>query len=305
MAPTCLIATEKPFAPKAREAMVNMMKGAGLEVALLEDYKGKEALKEALAKADGVIIRSDKIDAGVLEGSNCKIVVRAGAGTDNVSNEVKAKLIVENTPGQNSQAVAELAFGMMIMMARVKYSGKAGTELRGKKLGLQAFGCVAQRMAVIAKGFEMDVVAFDPFMTKEQIEAKGVKHADKVETLYTECDYVSLHIPCTPQTKGSVNYALVSQMKADACLINTARAEVVNEEDLLKIFAEKKGFKYCCDVQPKDPKPFQEKFDDRFYMTPKKLGAQTAEANSNAGLAAAEQIVAFLIHNQIKYRVMD
>lgn len=301
-----VIATEKPFDKAAVAEMKVLMEAAGLEVALLEKYTERAEFIKALGDPEAAIIRSDKIlEDCIAEGvsPNLKIVVRAGAGTDNVCLAAKEKLVVENTPGQNSNAVAELAFGMMVMMARQQYNGKSGFELSGKKLGLHAFGAVGRCMAKIAKGFSMEVVAFDPFIPKEAISAAGVTPANTLEDMYKECDFVSLHIPATPQTTRSINEALMMSMKPTAVLVNTARAEVVNEEDLVKVMATRPSFMYCADVAPTNAALLKEKHAQQFFSTPKKMGAQTAEANFNAGVAAAKQVIAYLTKGEIQFQV--
>jgi len=291
-----LVATEKPFAKVAVNGIADILKKAGYEMVLLENYKGKDDLLKSVAGVDAVIFRSDIIDEAVLAaGGGLKIVVRAGAGYDNVDlNAATArKVVVMNTPGQNSNAVAELVFALMLYLARGAFSGKSGTELRGKKIGLQAYGAVGRCVAPVAKGFGMEVCAFDPFVKAEDIKKDGVIPVSSLEELYKTCDYVSLHIPKTKETANSVNASLLGQMKKGAVLINTARAEVIDEPSLLKMFAERPDFKYGADVAPACAAEIAEKFAGRFVFTAKKMGAQTEEANVNAGLAAARQIVAF------------
>ena len=291
-----LVATEKPFAKVAVNGIADILKKAGYEMVLLENYKAKDELIKAAAGVDAIIFRSDLIDDAVLAaGGNVKIVVRAGAGYDNVDlNAATArKVVVMNTPGQNSNAVAELVFALMLYLARGAFSGKSGSELRGKKIGLQAYGAVGRCVAPIAKGFGMEVHAFDPFIPAEAMKKDGVIPAASLDELYTSCDYVSIHIPKTKETINSVNFALLGQMKKGAMLINTARAEVIDEPSLLKMFAERPDFKYGADVAPACLAEITEKYAGRFVFTAKKMGAQTEEANVNAGLAAARQIVAF------------
>jgi D-3-phosphoglycerate dehydrogenase / 2-oxoglutarate reductase len=293
-----LLATEKPFSASARDALSDILKKGGHEVVLLESYTEKKDLLSAIADCDAVIIRSDKIDATVLEAAGkLKLVIRAGAGYDNVdcaTAKVK-KIVVENTPGQNANGVAELAIGMMIMLARNNFDGKTGSELRGKKLGLHAFGFVAQAVGEIAKGFAMKIYAYDPFVTDAFMQEKGVVPCHSVEELYSIADYVSIHIPAIPQTIRSIDAGLLLKMKDKAALINTAREEVINEEDLVKIFEQRSNFKYAADVAPSAAvrKVLTEKYPTRCYFTPKKLAAQTNEANYNAACAAARQAVAF------------
>ena len=301
-----LVATEKPFAKNAVDGIKKIVEGAGYNMELLENYTQKKELLSVVPDVDAIIIRSDIVDNEVLEAAHkLKIVVRAGAGYDNIDlASAKAKGVVAmNTPGQNSNAVAELAIGMMIFAARNNFNGTSGSELRGKKLGLHAFGYVSKAVAAIAKGFGMEIYAFDPFVDKKTIEAEGIQYCDKVEDLYKQCQYISLHMPATAQTKKSINFDLLSLMPKGATLVNTARKEVVDEEGLLMMFAERADFKYVSDVEP-DCKGFiAEKYSGRFFFTPKKIGAQTSEANNNAGLAAARQIVAFFTNNDTTFQV--
>jgi len=302
---TVLVATDKPFAKVAVDGIAQIVKSAGYELKLLEKYTSKAELLQAVATVDAIIIRSDIIDKDVLDAAkNLKIVVRAGAGYDNIDLKASADkgVVAMNTPGQNSNAVAELVFGMMIFHARQLFNGKSGYELRGKKLGIHAYGNVGRYVAQIAKGFGMEIYAFDPFVSKEAIEQDGVKSVDSVEELYATCNYVSLHIPKTKETVNSINYALLSKMPSPAILVNTARGEVVHEEDLLTLLAEKKDFGYLTDIAPVRADEF-EKFKGKYFSTPKKMGAQTEEANINAGLAAANQIVAFFEKGDVKYKV--
>ncbi|NWJ50841.1 MAG: 3-phosphoglycerate dehydrogenase [Bacteroidetes bacterium] len=301
-----LIATDKPFAKVAVDGIRKITDAAGYELVLLEKYTDKADLLKAVADVDAMIIRSDIADKDVLEaGKNLKIVVRAGAGYDNIdlAAATENNIIAMNTPGQNSNAVAELAFGMMVLMARNNYNGSSGSELRGKKIGIHAYGNVGRYVAKIAFGFGMDVYAFDPFVKKEAIEADGVKVITAVEDLYSTCQYVSLHIPATAQTKNSINYELLSKMPKGATLVNTARKEVICEEGLLKIFAERADFRYLSDIEPACKAEITEKFAGKFFFTPKKIGAQTEEANINAGLAAANQIVNFFEKGDISFKV--
>lgn len=292
-----LVATEKPFAKQAVDGIRKIVEDAGFQLVLLEKYKEQADLLKAVADVDALIIRSDIASREVLEaGKNLKIVVRAGAGYDNIDLEAASerKIVAMNTPGQNANAVAELAFGMMIMQVRNHFDGSSGTELKGKSLGLHAYGFVGKCVGRIAKGFGMEVYAYDPFLTPAMIEVDGVKALSSVEELYSKCQFVSLHIPATKDTKGSINYNLLSKMPQGAMLINTARKEVVDEASLVKLFEDRKDFRYVSDVAPDNAAEFAEKFPGRFYFTIKKQGAQTDEANVNAGLAAARQIVAFL-----------
>ncbi|MCK5765163.1 MAG: 3-phosphoglycerate dehydrogenase [Bacteroidales bacterium] len=292
-----LVATVKPFAPAAVDGIRKVVEGAGYEMALLEKYENQQDFIDAASDADAIIIRSDKANAEVISGANkLKIIVRAGAGYDNVDLEAATAkgVVVMNTPGQNSNAVAELALGMMVFMARNRFNGTSGRELKGKKLGIHAYGNVGRYVAAIAKGFGMECYAFDPFISKENIEKDGVTAVDSVEALYSSCQYISLHIPANEQTKGSINADLMNMMPKGATLVNTARKEVVCEDSLKKVFADRDDFVYISDIAPDCAAEIAEKFEGRFFFTPKKMGAQTSEANINAGLAAAKQINAFL-----------
>lgn len=300
-----LVATEKPFAPVAVEGIRKEIEGAGNELVLLEKYTDVAQLLAAVKDADALIVRSDKVTPAVLDAAaNLKIVVRAGAGYDNIDTEyAKGKdVVVENTPGQNSNAVAELVFGLLVYAVRNFYNGKAGTELKGKKLGILAFGNVGRNVARIAKGFGMDVYAYDAFCPKDVIEESGVHAVGSQDDLFKECDIVSLHIPATAETRQSINYALVGQMKKGGIVINTARKEVVNEPELLKLMSEREDLKYITDIKPDADADFA-KFEGRYFSTPKKMGAQTAEANINAGIAAAKQINAYFNEGCTKFQV--
>lgn len=300
-----LVATEKPFAKVAVEKIEAIVKEAGFDFALLEKYTDKADLLAAVKDASALIVRSDKVDAEVIEAApELKIVVRAGAGYDNLDLEACTahNIVAMNTPGQNSNAVAELAFGMMISMARNAYNGTAGTELRGKKIGIHAYGNVGIYVAKIAQGIGMDVYAFDPFVSADKIKADGITPVDTVEELYSTCQYVSLHIPATPQTTESINFDLLSKMPANAVLVNTARKEVIHEADMIKLMNQRADFCYISDIAP-DNKMDYAPFGGRFFFTPKKMGAQTAEANINAGVAAANQIVDFIKNGNTTYKV--
>jgi len=304
--PKVLIATEKPFAPAAVEQIKNVLDQAGYELALLEKYSDVSELLTAVEDADALIIRSDKATKEVIEaGKQLKIIIRAGAGYDNIDlTAANANGVVAmNTPGQNSNAVAELALGMMVLMARNNYNGKAGTELRGKSLGIHAYGNVGRLVAQFAKGFGMEVFAFDPFVSKELIEKDGVTVLDSAEALYQKCQYISLHIPANDKTKKSINFDLLSKMPANAVLVNTARKEVIDEAGMLQLMAEREDFKYASDIAPDCTEEMAEKFSGRFFFTPKKMGAQTAEANINAGIAAANQIVNFIEKGDTTFQV--
>jgi len=299
-----LVATDKPFAKSAVDGIKKVLDEAGFELALLEGYTSPADLINAVADVDAMIVRSDIVSKDVVEaGKNLKIVVRAGAGYDNLDLAAcTAKNVVAmNTPGQNSNAVAELAIGMMVYIARGCFNGKSGSELKGKTLGIHAYGYVGKAISTIAKGFGMKVIAFDPFLNKEDF--KDVEVVDSVEKLYSSCQYVSINIPATEKTKKSINFELLSKMPKGATLVNTARKEVIDEFGLLKVFAERPDFKYVSDVAPDCAAEIAEKFKDRFFFTPKKMGAQTSEANNNAGVAAAKQIVKFLKTGDTTFKV--
>jgi D-3-phosphoglycerate dehydrogenase len=292
-----LVATDKPFAKEAVDGIRKIVEGASFELALLEKYTDKADLLKAVADVDAIIVRSDKITADVVDAAkNLKIVVRAGAGYDNLDLAActAKKVVAMNTPGQNSNAVAELAIGMMIFMARNQFNPGTGGEIKGKRLGIHAYGNVGKLVASHAKGFGMTIYAFDPFVKKEDIEKDGVKVVNSVEELYAVSDYLSLHIPANDQTKKSIGYNLLSKMPKGACLVNTARKEVIDEEGLTKIMGERTDLKYVTDIAADNHAALVEKFATRVFATPKKMGAETAEANVNAGLAAANQIVNFL-----------
>lgn len=299
-----LVATEKPFAAAAIDGIKEVVAKSGNELILLE--KGTKAdLIAKVADVNGLIVRSDIVDREVLEAAKqLKVVVRAGAGYDNIDLAAATEkgVCVMNTPGQNSNAVAELVFGLLVFAVRNFYNGKSGSELKGKKLGILAFGNVGRNVARIAKGFDMDVYAYDAFCPKEAIEAAGVHAVDNQEALFETCDVVSLHIPATAETKQSINYALVGKMKKGGILVNTARKEVINEPELLKLMAERDDLKYVTDIKPDADEEFA-KFEGRYFSTPKKMGAQTAEANINAGIAAACQINAFFKDGCTKFKV--
>lgn len=300
-----LVATEKPFAAAAVEGMRKEIEGSGNQIELLEKYTEKAQFLEAVKDADALIVRSDIVDAEVLDAAEkLKIVVRAGAGYDNIdlASATAHGIVAENTPGQNSNAVAELVFGLLVFAVRNFYNGKAGTELKGKKLGILAFGNVGRNVARIAAGFGMDVYAYDAFCSKEVIEAAGVKAVDAQEELFETCDVVSLHIPATPETRQSINAALVGKMKKGGILVNTARKEVINEPELLALMSERTDLKFVTDIKPDADAEFAA-LEGRYFSTPKKMGAQTAEANANAGIAAARQIIAFFADGCTKYQV--
>ncbi len=301
-----LVATDKPFAQIAVDGIRKEIETASHELTLLEKYTSKTELLEAVKDANAIIIRSDIIDAEVLNAAKVlKIVVRAGAGYDNVDLEAATAhdVCVMNTPGQNSNAVAELAFGMMVMAVRNFYNGTSGTELKGRKLGIHAYGNVGRNVARIAKGFGMEVYAFDAFCPKDIIEKDGVIALASADELYSKCDVVSLHIPATAETKNSINFDLVNKMPKGGILVNTARKEVINEAELIELMKERTDLKYVTDIMPAANDDFATKFSGRYFSTPKKMGAQTAEANINAGIAAAKQIANFFKDGCEKFRV--
>ncbi len=301
-----LVATEKPFAPIAVEGIRRVVEGAGFTLSLLEKYTSIDQLLNAVATADALIIRSDKITSQVLDAApGLKIVVRAGAGYDNVDLDAATAhgVCVENTPGQNSNAVAELVFGLLVMAVRNMFTPSAGTELKGKQLGIHAFGQVGRNVARIAKGFGMEIVAYDPFCPDDIMIAAGVKPVHSVEELYSTSQVVSLHIPATPETRGSIGAKLVEMMPKGAVLVNTARKEVIDEQSLIEALRRRNDIKYVADVRPDAAPEMEQEFSGRVFFTPKKMGAQTAEANINAGIAAANQIVQFLTTGQAPFRV--
>jgi D-3-phosphoglycerate dehydrogenase len=301
-----LVATEKPFAKVAVAGITGIFSQAGYEVTLLESYKDKADYLEAAAEADGLIVRSDIVDAEVFQAApNLKIVVRAGAGYDNIDlKAATAKGVVAmNTPGQNSNAVAELVFGLMITLARRGFSGKDGTELRGKKIGIHAYGHVGKCVATIARGFGMHVLAFDPYVPAETMKAESVTGVASADELYSSCEYISLHLPKTKGTVKSIGADLLLKMKKGGTVVNTARAEVIDEAGLLQVMEARPDFMYGADVAPECAAEFAAKYQGRYCFTAKKIGAQTAEANINAGLAAARQIVNFFEKGDTTFRV--
>lgn len=301
-----LIATEKPFAKIAVDGIKQVAEEAGMQICLLEKYTDKKQLLDAVADADAMIVRSDIVDAQVLDAAKqLKIVVRAGAGYDNIDLEAATahKVCVMNTPGQNSNAVAELALGLMVYAVRNFYNGTSGTELCGKRLGIHAYGNVGRNVARIAKGFGMEIFAYDAYCPDEAMLKDNVTPLHSAEELYEKCDIVSLHIPATPETKQSINKALLSRMPKGALLVNTARKEVINEDELIELMTERQDFRYITDIMPACHDQLAEQFKGRYFATPKKMGAQTAEANINAGIAAARQIVDFLKNGNRKFQV--
>lgn len=300
-----LVATEKPFAKKAVDEIRKVVEGEGFHLELLEKYIDNGDLLKAVADVDALIVRSDKVTKEVIEaGKNLKIVVRAGAGYDNIdlSAATAKKIVVMNTPGQNSNAVAELALGMMVFMARGNFKGLSGTELKGKNLGIHAYGFVGRMVANIAKGFGMHVFAYDPYVSREIMDKDRVNKLNTVEELYFTCNYISLHIPANEETKNSINYELLVKMPKGATLVNTARKEVICEDSLKKMFAEREDFKYITDMAPACHSELL-KYENRYYATPKKQGAETSEANINAGIAAARQIIGFLKNGNRTFQV--
>jgi D-3-phosphoglycerate dehydrogenase len=301
-----LVATEKPFAKAAVAGISDIFREAGYDMTLLESYKDKAEYLKAVEGAEGLIVRSDIVDAEVLQAApDLKIVVRAGAGYDNIDLKTASArgVVAMNTPGQNSNAVAELAFGLMITLARRGFTGKGGTELRGKRIGIHAYGNVGKYVALIARGFGMDVFAFDPYVSAETMMAEGVKPVASAEDLYASCEYISLHLPKTKDTVKSVGAGLLSTMKSGGTLINTARAEVIDEAGLLQVMEARPDFMYGADVAPECAAEFAAKYQGRYCFTAKKMGAQTAEANINAGLAAARQIVSFFEKGDTTFKV--
>ena len=301
-----LLATQKPFAAAAVAGIKEIAQAAGHEVALLEKYESQADLVAAVADADAMIIRSDKVTAEVLDAApKLRIVVRAGAGYDNVDLEAATAhgVVVMNTPGQNSNAVAELAVAMMIFMARNQFTPATGSEIHGKKLGIQAFGNVGRLVGQKAKALGMSVMAIDPFLPDEKIVEGGAEPAASLEDLYGSCDYVSVHIPATPETIGSIGYDLITRMPKGATLVNTARKEVIDEAGLEKALEDRPDLKYITDVAPDNLDVLKEKFGLRVFATPKKMGAQSAEANVNAGLAAARQIVDYFATGCTRFQV--
>lgn len=301
-----LIATEKPFAPAAVEGIRAIVESSGHTLRLLEKYPDKATLLSAVADVDALIIRSDLVDAAVLDAApRLRIVVRAGAGVDNVDLDAATErdIVVMNTPGQNANAVAELVFGLLVRHVRHNYDGTAGTELRGKRIGLLAYGNVARCVARIARGFEMEVSAYDFFNRVERIEEDGTYAAHNLYDLVQQCDIVSLHTPATPRTLEFVNREMIELMRPGGILINTARKEIIHEDELLQLLTERTDLSYLTDIRPDRHEDFVAALGNRYYATPKKLGAQTAEANANAGLAAARQIVGFFATGDTTFRV--
>lgn len=301
-----LIATKKPFDPAAIPQIKDIASNAGFTADVFEKYEEQSELVNKVKDADALIVRSDKVTREVVEAAdNLKIVVRAGAGYDNVDLDACSRkgITVMNTPGQNSNAVAELALGMMVFQARGQFNGKPGTELRGKTLGIHAYGHVGRLVAQIAKGFGMEVSAFDPFIDKSEINKDGLSVYESVEDLYANNQYISLHIPANDKTNKSIDTHLLKKMPGNAVLVNTARKEVINEDELLKVMADRDDFTYISDIAPDCKDEIAQNFEGRYFFTPKKMGAQTREANINAGLAAANQIVNFFEKGDATFKV--
>lgn len=301
-----LVATDKPFAPAAIEQIRAVAWVEDHELMILENYKSAEEFKSAVANADALIVRSDLVTADILSAArNLKIVVRAGAGYDNLDLDACTAhgVVAMNTPGQNSNAVAELVFEMMLFHARGGFAGNIGTELRGKTIGIHAFGNVGKYVAEISRGFGMTIYAYDPFVADNVITASGAKVCRRAEELYSSCQYVSLHLPANSKTAGSINYSLLINMPINAVLVNTARKEIINEDDLLRVFEERPDFRYLSDIEPDCKYAFEEKYKGRYLFTSKKMGAQTREANINAGIAAARQIVDYFKTGNERFRV--
>ena len=301
-----LVATEKPFSKVAVDGIKKIVEGAGYTFAKLEKYASPAELLAAVADADALIVRSDKVTKEVVDAAkNLKIVVRAGAGYDNLDLAACSErgIVAMNTPGQNSNAVAELALCMMVYISRNQFTPGTGSELKGKTLGIQAYGNLGRLVASLAKGFGMKIMAFDPFVPAEKMEAEGVEVAKDLNELYSKSNFVSLHIPATEQTKGSIGAALLKEMPKGGCLVNTARKEVINEAELMQVLGEREDLKYITNVAPANYAELKEKFGNRVFATPKKMGAETAEANINAGLAAANQIVDFFTTGNKRFQV--
>lgn len=301
-----LIATEKPFAPVAVTSMKEIVESAGFQLEVLENYKSENELIDAVKLADGLIVRSDLVTPAVIDAAGkLKIVVRAGAGYDNINLEAcnSHKVVAMNTPGQNSNAVAELVFAMLLYQIRNGFNGKSGTELRGKSIGIHAFGNVGKIVADIARGFSMYVYAYDPFIPESEIRKYGIKVLKRAEEMYRICHFISLHLPANDATRKSIGYDLLSKMPSPATIINTARKEIIDEEGLLKIFAERSDIVYLSDIEPECSKVFAEKYKGRYLFSAKKMGAQTEEANINAGVAAARQIVDYLKTGNETFRI--
>jgi D-3-phosphoglycerate dehydrogenase len=306
MAKKVLVATVKPFASQAINKITEICKNGGYELEILEKYESKDELLAAVKTAEALIVRSDKITADVIaEAPQLKVIVRGGAGYDNIDLEAAGEkgIVVMNTPGQNSNAVAELAFGMMVYIARGQFNGKPGRELKGKKLGIHAYGHVGKNVARIAKGFDMEVWAYDPYVDDADIKADGVKPVQEVKKMYENCDYISLNLPSIPATQKSINYELMKDLPQNATIVNTARKEIVCEDSMIKLLTEREDLKYVSDIAPVKKDEMLEKFGDRVFFTPKKMGAQTLEANVNAGVAAINQIIGYFEKGDTTFQV--
>jgi len=301
-----LIAVEKPFAFIAIRQIREVTEAAGFRLALLENYKNKSELLEAVSDADALIVRSDLVTSEVLDAAKkLKIVVRAGSGYDNIDVEscTAHNVVAMNTPGQNSNAVAELAFELMLYQIRGGFCGKSGTELRGKTIGLHAFGNVGKYVADIARGFGMDIYAYDPFVSERVMKNNGAKQCINIQELYEKCQYISIHMPSNKITNKSIGYELMKKMPHNAVLVNTARKELIDEAGLLRVFEDRSDFSYLSDIEPDCKAVFEEKYKNRFIFTSKKMGAQTEESNINAGVAAARQIVDYFNNGKEKYKL--
>jgi D-3-phosphoglycerate dehydrogenase len=301
-----LLATEKPFAKVAVSQIREVVESAGYELDILENYKTSSELLSAMEDTDGLIVRSDLVTAEVLDAAKkLRIVIRAGAGYDNLDLEActRNKVVAMNTPGQNSNAVAELVFAMLLYHIRGGFGGKSGTELRGKSIGIHAFGHVGKLVAEIAKGFSMYVYAYDPFLPEAEIRKYGIKVLKRAEEMYRICHFISLHLPANSATRKSIGYEQLSKMPDPAVLINSARKEIIDEDGLLKIFEERPDFCYLSDVAPDCKAIIEEKYRGRCLFTAKKMGAQTEEANINAGVAAARQMVDYFESGNETYKI--
>ncbi len=301
-----LVATEKPFAAVAVNGIRKLLTAAGHELVLLEKYTEKAQLLEAVTDADAMIIRSDKATAEVIEAArNLKIIVRAGAGYDNIDLEACTArgIVAMNTPGQNSNAVAELVIAMMIYMCRNQFTAGTGHEISGKRMGIQAYGHIGKLVAAKAKALGMDVMVYSSSRSAEEIRQDGYLPAANLKELYENCDFVSVHIPSTPETRGSIGYELINELPMGGCLLNSARKEIINEAELVKILGDRPDLKYATDIAPDCMEELTSKFGNRVFATPKKMGAQTAEANINAGLAAARQIISFFADGCTQFQV--
>lgn len=301
-----VVLTEKPFASDAVNKMSDIAKAENFDIKFVENYKAKEEAYEGVKDAEALIVRSDIVDKDLISHApNLKIVVRAGAGYDNIDLNActERKIVVMNTPGQNSNAVAELVFGLLLYMMRNFFDGSTGIELKGKKIGIHAYGNVGKNVARIAKGFDMDVYAYDPFVSADDIKKDGIIPLSTVEELYKTCQIVSLHIPATKDTIKSIDAKLLANLPKNAIIVNTARKEVINEDDLIACMEKREDIKYVTDIKADSHDVMLEKFPKRYFATAKKMGAQTKEANNNAGLAAVKQIIAFFNNGDTTFQV--